>query len=92
MVPLKYLNHFWITLELPLINCETGFPLKWSKYCILVAGTAANQNQYFKITSTKFYVPVVILLTQDNTKLLNQLESGFKRTINCYKYLPKTTN
>ena len=91
MVPLKYLNNFWITLELPLINCETSLPLKWSKYCILVPGTAANQNQYFKITSEKFYVPVVILLTQDNTKLLNQLESGFKR-INCYKYLPKTTN
>ena len=46
-----------------------------------MAGTAANQNPYFKKTDTKFYVPVVTLSTQDNIKLLKQLESGFKRTI-----------
>ena len=34
------------------------------------------------ITDTKLNVPVVTLSTQDNTKLLQQLESGFKRTIN----------
>ena len=66
--------------------------MKLSKDCILVAGTAANQNPEFKITDTKLYVPVVTLSTQDNMKLLNQLESNFKRTINWNKYLPKTTN
>ena len=35
------------------------------------------------------YVPVVTLLTQDNAKLLPQLKSGFKRTINWNKYLSK---
>ena len=38
------------------------------------------------------YVPVVNLSTQDNTKLLQQLKFGFKRTINGKKYQsdPKT--
>ena len=73
-----------------LINCEICHQLKWSKNCILVAGTAANQNPEFKITDTKIYVPVLTLSTQDNIKLFKQLESGFKRTINWIKYLPKT--
>ena len=38
------------------------------------------------------YVPVVNLSTQENIKLLKQLEPGFKRTINLHKYLGETTN
>ena len=40
----------------------------------------------------KLYVPVVTLSTQDNAKLLQQLKSGFKRTINWNRYQsePKT--
>ena len=38
------------------------------------------------------FVSVLTLSTQENIKLLKQLESGFKRTINWNKYLPKTTN
>ena len=68
------------------------FSFEWSKNCILVAGTAANQNPEFKITDIKLHVPVVTLSTQDNIKLLKQLESGFEKTINWNKYLPKTTN
>ena len=75
-----------------LINCETILQLKWSKNCILVAGTPANENPRFKINDTEPYVPIVTLSTQENIKLLKQLESGFKRTINWNKYLPKTTN
>ena len=58
----------------------------------LVSGTAANQAPEFKITDTKLFVPVVSLSTQDNVKLLKQLEPGFKRTINCNKYHPKEIN
>ena len=43
----------------------------------------------FTITEINFYVPVVTLLTQDNAKLLTQLKSSFKRTINWSKYLSK---
>ena len=50
MVPLIYLSNFWRTVEMPLINFEISLQLKWSKNCILVAGTAANQNPEFKIT------------------------------------------
>ena len=70
MVPLKYLSNFWRTLEMPLINCEISLQLKWSKNCILVAGTVANKNPSFEINDTKLYVPVVTLSTQENIKLL----------------------
>ena len=40
----------------------------------------------FKITDTKLYVPVVSLSKEKNIKLLEQLKSGFKRTIKWNKY------
>ena len=73
---------------MPLINCQISLQLKWSKNFVLVAGTAANENPEFKITNTKLYVSVVTLSTHDNIKP----ESGFKRTINWNKHLPKITN
>ena len=89
MVPLKYLSNFWRTLEMPLINCEVNLILTWSSTCVLSATTIPNQNATFTITDTKLYVPVVTLLTQENTKFLQQLNSGFKRVINWNKYLSK---
>ena len=35
------------------------------------------------ITSIKLYVPVVTLSINDNTKLLENIKQGFKRTISC---------
>ena len=89
MVPLKYLSNFWRTLEMPLINCEVNLILIWSSACVLIATNIKNQNATFAITSTKLYVPVVTLSTQENTKFLQQLKSGFKRVINWNKYLSK---
>ena len=65
-----------------------------SKKRILVIGAAANQVPQFKITDTKLYVAMLILLTKDNVKLLKQLEFGFKRTITIIrnKYQSKKTN
>ena len=88
MVPLKYLSNFWKTLEMYLINCETSFRLKWPRKCIIVAGTANNQNPTFQINDTKLYIAVVT----SPIKLLKQLELGFKRAINWNKYLAKTIN
>ena len=51
----------------------------------------ASQEPTFPITDSKHYVPVVTLSTQDNAKPLEQLKSGFKRTINWSKYEPKVT-
>ena len=70
MVPLKYLSNFWRTLEMPLINCEVNLILTWSSTCLLVATRVNNQNAKFAITNTKLYVPVVTLLTQEDTKFL----------------------
>ena len=89
MVLLKYLSNFWRTLEMPLINCEVNLILTWSSTCVLVATNIPNQNATFAITDTKLYVPVATLSTQENTKFLQQLKSGFKRVINWNKYLSK---
>ena len=66
-----------------LINCEVNLILTWSKDCVITNSTGAEK---FTITDTKLYVPVITLSTQDNAKLLHQLKSGFKRTINWNKY------
>ena len=89
MVPLKYLSNFWRTLKMPLINCEVNLILTWYASCLIVYNNDANQGATFEITRTKIYVPVVTLSTQDNAKLLTQLKSDFKRTINWNKYLSK---
>ena len=68
---------------MPLINCEVNLILTWSKDCVI---TNSEGEAKFAITETKLYVPVVTLSTQDNAKLLQQLKSGFKRTINWNKY------
>ena len=86
MVPLNYLTNFWRTLEMPLINCEVNLILTWSSTCVITNSTNARR---FSITDTKLYVPVITLSTQDNSKLLQQLKSGFKRVINWNKYLSK---
>ena len=86
MVPLKYLSNFWRTLEIPLINCEINLILTWSANCVMVSTDVENQGAAFPISSTKLYVLVVTLSTKDNTKLLQQLKSGFKRTMNWNKY------
>ena len=86
IVPLKYLSNFWRTLEMPLINCEVNLILTWSSACVITNSTGAGT---FEITDTKLYVPVVTLSTQENTKLLQQLKSGFRRVINWNKYLSK---
>ena len=52
----------------------------------VISNAAANQAATLAITHTKLYVPVVTLSTQDNAKLLQQLESGFKRRIDWNKH------
>ena len=46
-----------------------------------MAPAAANQGAILSVNDTKVYVPVSTVLTQDNTKLLKQSNSGFK-TVN----------
>ena len=64
MIPLKYLSNFFRTLE---INYEINLILTWSDKPVPSNDTKATT---FAIPDTKLYVPVVILSTQDNAKLL----------------------
>ena len=82
MLPLRYLSNFLRTLEMPLINCKVNLILTWSEECVIIYTNVANQNPTVVITETKLYVPVLNFSTQDNAKLLPELKSGFKRTVN----------
>ena len=101
VVPLKHLSNFWRHLDIPLINCEVELILTWCKNCVLMdkstreANYGANpvayeidnpENAIFEITDTKLYVPVVTLSKENDIKLLEQLKTGFKRTIKWNKY------
>ena len=89
MVQLKYLSNFWRTLEMSLINCEINLILTWSANCVVIYNNVANQSHTFETPETKLYVPAVTLSTQDDSKLLPQLKSCFKKTINWNRYLSK---
>ena len=65
-VPIKYLNKFWRTLEVYLINCQISLILTCSKNCVIVSIPVANYGAMFPITETKLYVSVVTLSVQDN--------------------------
>ena len=85
-VPSKFLSNFWRALEMLPINCEITLDLTWSSnHVIYKVGRATT----FEVTDTKLYVPVVTLSTQGNEKLLQQLKSDFKRTLNWNKYQSK---
>ena len=74
---------------MPLTNCEVELILNWSSNCVIIYRNVANQVPTFTITGRDLYVSVVTLSTQDNTKLLPQLKSGFKRKISWNRYLSK---
>ena len=79
---LNYLSNAWRTVEMPLINCDVNLIFSWLSTCVITNSTGQGR---FKITDTK-------ISTKDNTKLLQQLKSGFRKTISWNKYQsdPKT--
>ena len=92
VIPLKHLSNFWRNLNIPLINCEVKLILTWFKNCVLIGKLTRDveynaeprvseinnpENAKFQITDTKLYVPVVSLSKENDTKLLEQLKSGF---------------
>ena len=75
-----------------MIYCEVELILTWSKNCVLANMTTtdaegdnpaivAPSGATFKIKDTNFYVSVVTLSKENDAKLLEQLKTGFKRTI-----------
>ena len=82
IVPSKYLIYVWVNLKIILISCEINLMLT----CFGKSGLFNDtKTTAFAITDTKLYVLVLTLLTQDNARLLQQLKSGFKKTINWNK-------
>ena len=96
-IPLKHLDNFWGSLNIPLINCEVSLDLSWNDKCVLVGrayraapnpqphppipAIESPTNLKFEITDCKLYVPVVTLSAENENKLFQMLKSGFKRTI-----------
>ena len=64
---------------MPLVNCEINLILTWSADQFISTETGTTK---FAVTDTKLYVLAVTLTTEDNTKLLQELRSGFKELIN----------
>ena len=100
VIPLKYLSNFWRSLNIPLIDCEIELILTWSKNCVLADMTVnadadpaivSPSGAKFKITDTTLYAPVVTLSKENDTKHLEQLKSGLKRTIKWNRYRSQMT-
>ena len=95
-IPLKYLGNFWRALNIPLISCEVSLELIWDKNCLITSleqrdiGGGNRDNAptgaTLSITDFKLYVPSVTLSLDDETKLLTNLKSGFKREIIWNRY------
>ena len=87
---------------MPLINCEFSLTLSWSTNCVItsmgkIITTVTNRgdsptNATFKIKDTKLYVSVVTISAPGDNKLLEQLKTGFKRTIKWNKYMSEMSN
>ena len=78
-----------------LINCETELILTWSKN-FLANMTAANNPtglkfQIPKDTGIRLCVPIITLSKENDKTLLEQLKSGFKRTVKWNKYRSQVT-
>ena len=100
VIPLKHLTNFWRPSNIPLINCEVELTLTWPKKCVLADMTVnvdadpaivAPSSATFKIKETKLYILVVTLSKENDIKLLEQLKTGFKRTIKWNKYRSQVT-
>ena len=65
-----------------LLNCEITPILNWSANCV-IAGV--NREKTLAVNNTNLYVPFETLSTHNNVKLLDQLKSDFKITINWKK-------
>ena len=68
-----------------MINCKVELSLNWIEKCVLTTFADANKVT-FKISDAKLYVPIVLLLAEDNAKSSKILAVGFKRPVYWKKY------
>ena len=93
VVPLKFLNNFWRSSEMPLIKCKIHLELNWIEDCIL---SSVWNSAKFEITDARLHVPVVTLSTKDRksnktikVNLTKQLTEGFNRSVYWNSYQAK---
>ena len=88
---LRFLNNFWRSLEIPLINCKIESKLKWTNYCALSAAGANNDNAnsnniIFNIKDTKLYVPLINLSSTKNQKISKLLTKESEKSVYWNEY------
>ena len=81
------MSNFWRTIDVPLINCEISLTLSWSQNFVVNPPIAAINNP---TAATLF--SVITLSAEEDNKLLDQLKSGFKRTVKWNKYRSEISN
>ena len=95
IVPLKYFNNFWRSLDLPLFNSEIELDLSWlenstisqtNRTLEVPVRATSTCNPKFQINNANLYVPVVTSSINDNIKFLENIKQGFKRTISWNNY------
>ena len=86
VVPLKFLNNFWRSSEMPLIKCKIHLELNWIEDCIL---SSVWNSAKFEITDARLHVAVVTLSTKDSVNLTKQLTEGFNGSVYWKSYQTK---
>ena len=70
VTPLNYLNNFWRSLDLALINCEIGLDLRWARNCIL-----SEISRTFRAVDPNVN-PVVYQVTSQTTSAIFQINNA----------------
>ena len=76
VVPLKYLNNFFRSLEMPLINCKIKLNLTWKKECVL--STDAGETVFIINDTMKNLV--ILLLKQIFMKILKKILRNLRQS------------
>ena len=71
---ISYIEVIWSTFEINLNNFEINCILSWSESCFMKSCTTVKLVITFGITVAKLFV---LLLTNNNAKLLQRVKSGF---------------
>ena len=103
VAPSKYLSNIWRSLNMGLINCEVELILTWFKNCVLISKSTRDdnyngpidrkintpENAIFQITNKMFQL--LLYQKKMTQKRLEQIKSGFKKTIKWNKYRSQMT-
>ena len=68
VVPLRHLSNFWITLDIPLINCEMNLILTWSENCVMTSKAIRDTDPDVNTAVAAFNNPANPTLKIKDTK------------------------